>query len=84
MNEGLVAAVTAIVEEPPEDDEDKHQPPVDTLVEPKYPDDDYELPPVIALMGYTHLDLKTLDKALHGPNAKEWQEALEYHSRGDR
>ena len=29
-------------------------------------------------MGYTHLDPKTLDKALCGPNAKEWQEALEY------
>ena len=48
------------------------------MVEPEHPEDDYELPLDIALMGYTHLDLKTLDKALCGPNAKEWQEALEY------
>ena len=29
-------------------------------------------------MVYTHLDLKMLDEALHGPNAKEWEEALKY------
>ena len=34
--------------------------------------------PDLALMSYSHLDPKMLDKALHSPNAKEWQEALQY------
>jgi Reverse transcriptase (RNA-dependent DNA polymerase) len=78
MNEGLVAAVTAIVEEPPEDDEDETQTPAKVFVEPEEPKDNYESPPDIALMGCTHLDLKTLDEALRSPNAKEWEEALQY------
>jgi Reverse transcriptase (RNA-dependent DNA polymerase) len=78
MTEGLVAAVTAIVKEPPEDDEDKTQTPAEVFVEPEEPEDDYELPPDIALMEYTHLDPKTLDEALRGPNAKEWEETLQY------
>ena len=40
------------------------------------PEDTYDLPPDIALIGYTHLDPKMLDEALHSPNAKEWMEAL--------
>ena len=31
-----------------------------------------------ALVGSIGSDPKTLDKVLHGPNAKHWQEALEY------
>ena len=38
----------------------------------------YELPLDIAALGHSNLDPKTFDKALHGPNAKEWQEALDY------
>ena len=41
-------------------------------------DDHYNLPPDIALIGYASSDPKMLDEALHGLNAKEWQEALDY------
>jgi hypothetical protein len=78
INKGLVAAVTAIVKEPPEDNEDETQTPAEVFVEPEEPEDDYELPSDIALMGYTHLDPKMLDEALCGPNTKEWEEALQY------
>ena len=78
INRGLVAAVTAIAEDPLEEDNVEDQAPIHALVEPEDTDDDHELPPDIALMGYTHLDPKMLDKALHGPNAKEWEEALKY------
>lgn len=78
MNKGLIATVIAIVKELPEDDKGEDQLSRDVLVEPEHPDNNYKLPLDIALMGYTHLDLKMLDKALHGPNLKEWQEALEY------
>ena len=78
MNKGLVAAITAIVEDTPEEDDVDDQPPIHDLVESEDVDDDYKLPPDIALMGYTHLDPKMLDIALHGPNAKEWEEALKY------
>ena len=78
MNDGLVAAITAIVEESPEDDEEENQLPENALVKPEHPEDEYKLPPDIALVGYAHLDLKTLDEMLCGPNAKEWQVALEY------
>jgi hypothetical protein len=44
----------------------------------EYPDEPYELPPDIALVSYSSRDPRTLDKALQGPNAKNWQEALEY------
>ena len=73
LNEGLVTAVTAFVEE------------VDDYAEiqsAKHPEqqskDHYKLPPNIALIRYSATDPKTLDEALQGPNAKEWQEALEY------
>ena len=78
MNKGLVAAITAIVEDPPEEDDVEDQPPIHDPVESEDIDNDYKLLPNIALMGYTHLDLKMLDKALCGPNAKEWEEALKY------
>ena len=32
----------------------------------------------MALVGYSSTNPKMLDKALHRPNAKQWQEALEY------
>ena len=38
----------------------------------------YELPPDVAALGHSNLDPKTFEEALHGPNAKEWQEALDY------
>ena len=66
MNDGLVAAITAIVKESPEDDEEENQLPKNALVKPEHPEDEYKLPPDIALMGYTHLDPKMLDGVLHG------------------
>ena len=36
------------------------------------------LPPDFALVGSIGSDPKTLDEALPGPDAKHWQEALEY------
>ena len=42
------------------------------------PDTKYDLPPDIAAVGHPSTDPHTLDEALQGPNAKEWQEALEY------
>ena len=33
------------------------------------------LPPEVALVGYSGADPKMLDEALQGPNAKEWQNA---------
>jgi Reverse transcriptase (RNA-dependent DNA polymerase) len=81
MNEGMVAAIAAFVEEDPDEleDETKNNSEVDSL---ENLDDDlddfYELPPDIALAGHYDTDPKTIDEALRGPNAKEWQEALEY------
>ena len=37
-----------------------------------------DLPPDIAAVGHPSTDPQTLDEALRGPNAKEWQEALDY------
>jgi hypothetical protein len=58
---GMVAAVTAIVEDT--SDEDIFN---------------CFLPPDIAAVGHVGSDPKTLDEALRGPNAKEWQTALDY------
>ena len=38
----------------------------------------YELPLDITALGHSNSDPKTFEEALHGPNAKEWQEALDY------
>ena len=38
----------------------------------------YELPLDVMALGHSDLDPKTFEEALHGPNAKEWQEALDY------
>jgi hypothetical protein len=40
--------------------------------------DSFDLPPDIALAGHYNTDLKTINEALRGLNAKEWQEALDY------
>ena len=37
----------------------------------------YKLLPDVALVRYSGADPKMLDEVLQGPNAKEWQEALE-------
>ena len=37
-----------------------------------------DLPPDFALVGSIRSDPKTLNEALHGPDTKHWQEALEY------
>ena len=37
-----------------------------------------DLPPDFALVGGLNSELKLSDKVLHGPNAKEWQAALDY------
>ena len=73
MHEGLVAAVTTIVD-------------LDQVVLPEEFHDDpdcyidcfQDLPPDLVLASYSGVDPKMLDEALRGPNAKEWQEALEY------
>ena len=41
-------------------------------------DSDYNLPPDVAALGHTWSDPQTLDEVLRGPNAKEWQAALDY------
>ena len=38
----------------------------------------YELPPDVTALGHSDSDPKTFEEALCGPNAKEWQEALDY------
>ena len=44
----------------------------------EYYDESYQSPPDIALASFAYLDPKMLDEALRGPDAKHWQEALEY------
>ena len=69
MNDGLVDAIVFANE-----GQDNEEP--DNIY--KDYDNHYNLSPDIALIGYASSDPKMLDKALHGPNAKEWQEALDY------
>jgi Reverse transcriptase (RNA-dependent DNA polymerase) len=81
MNEGMVAAIAAFVKEDPDklEDETNNNNEVNSLENLDNDlDDFYELPPNIALTGHYDTDPKTIDEALHGPNTKEWQEALEY------
>ena len=37
----------------------------------------YELPLDVVALGHSDSDPKTFEEALHGPNAKEWQEPLD-------
>ena len=37
-----------------------------------------DLPPDLAMVAHNGIDPQTLDEALRGPNAKEWQAALDY------
>ena len=69
MNNGLVTAIVLTNEEQDDEEPDNIH---------KDHDNYYNLPPDIALIGYASSDPKTLDEALHGLNAKEWQEALDY------
>ena len=72
MNEGLVATVTTIVDpdqiDIPGGFHNDHNDYIDCF---------QNFPPDLALASYSGVDPKTLDEALQGPNAKEWQEALE-------
>ena len=73
MNEGLVATVTTVVD-------------LDQVVSPEELHNDpdcyincfQDLPPDLSLSSYSGVDPKMLDKALRGPNTKEWQEAHKY------
>ena len=73
LNKGLVAAITAFVEEVDDDIE------IQLAKHPEQQSEDfYKLPPNIVLIRYSATDPKMLDEALQGSNAKKWQEALEY------
>ena len=69
MNEGLVAA-TAI-----DDDLQGEYPSINHL---ELHDKTYHLPPDLAFVGIMDLEPKSLDEALRGPKAREWQTALDY------
>jgi hypothetical protein len=66
LNKGLVAAILTLHDDKTLDevDEDVYS--------------SYNLPPDIALTGYSFLDPMTLDEALRGPNTQEWLKALDY------
>ena len=70
MNEGLIAAIAPSVDNISDDEE------FEEIVE--HHDDLYDLPPNVGFAGHYATDPRTLDEALQGPNAKEWQEALDY------
>jgi hypothetical protein len=78
MNKGLVVALAIFEEEP--DDKVTNVEVIEEFIE----DDDgcsnylYDIPPNVALVGYYGKDPTMLDKAMQGPDAKRWQEALEY------
>jgi Reverse transcriptase (RNA-dependent DNA polymerase) len=71
MHGGLVAGIACA-----ESLDDEDSPSVE------FPDDhesmSMDLPPDFALVGGPNSEPHTLDEALQGPNAKEWQEALDY------
>jgi len=70
MNEGLIAGI-AHCEETKED-----EPPKEGTNDGE--NDLNNLPPDFALLGSSLSDPRTLDKALRGPDAKRWQDALDY------
>jgi Reverse transcriptase (RNA-dependent DNA polymerase) len=69
MNEGLVAA-TAL----DDDLQSKYQ----SSIHSEHSEPTYNLPPDFAFIGFMNSEPKSLDEALRGPKAKEWQTALEY------
>jgi hypothetical protein len=73
MNDGLVAAIAHVESESLDDNRDQPT---------EFPEDNEHdftyLPPDFALLGCLHSEPQSLDEALRGPNAKEWQEALDY------
>ena len=72
MHAGLVAGIAH-----DESPDNNNQPP-EILEDRGYSNCFYEFPPDFAIVGHFGSDPKTLDEALRGPNAKEWQEALDY------
>ena len=81
LNEGLVAAVNALIDETQTNDIiELPKQVVKHILEDtnNYYDKSYQLLPDIALASFAYLDPKMLDKALRGLDAKQWQEALEY------
>ena len=69
MNEGLVATIAL-------DDNLESNYQLETPLECF--EQTYYLPPDFAFVGIMNSEPKTLDEALRGPQAKEWQKALEY------
>ena len=69
LNEGLVA-VAAI-----DDDLQTEYP---SSIYSEHPEPTYNLPPNFAFVGTMDSEPESLDEALRGPKAKEWQTALEY------
>ena len=70
---GMTAAVTVL----------KDHDEIASIAEDDVPDEGYfncfyGLPPDFAMLGDTSSDPQTLDEALRGPNAKEWQVAPDY------
>ena len=73
MNKGLMAAAAML------DDKDQIDAPDDQVDNyDAYIDCFNDFPSDVALAAHFGADPETLDEALHGPNAKEWQEALDY------
>ena len=72
MNEGLTAVITLLDDQEAQDDVS-----VEVLEADGYSNCFY-LPPDVAMLGHYGADPKTLDEALRAPNAKQWQEALDY------
>ena len=62
LNNGLIAGISTLHDDKVDDD----------VYSP------YNIPPDIALAGYSFSDPTTLDEALRGPNVTEWLKALEY------
>ena len=78
MNKGLTAAIMVTTD----DDDDNIQEQLENI-------DGYlncfnEYPPNVALVGQNTTDPRNLNEALHGPNAKEWREALQYKHKSTR
>ena len=73
LNEGLIATITI-------DLDDNNKSPDEQIDDvDRHPNCFGKYPPDVALVGQSFTDPKTLDEALQGPNAKQWQEAaLQY------
>ena len=72
MNEGLTAAIMVTTD----DNDNNIQEQLENIA--RYLNCFSEYPPNVALVGQNITDPRNLDKVLHGLNAKEWREALQY------